>query len=349
LPEIVAIEKFLTIEQLEPPEPVIKGLLYPGCKMVLGASSKGRKSWALLDLALSCALGLPWLGMPVTQGNALYINFELKPWMLKQRLEAIAEDRGLALDTAGRLEVWNLRGHAASFSTLVPMMIARIHRLRRPYSLIVMDPLYKGLGDCDENAAGDINRLMNELERLCDETSAALAIAHHFAKGDPWEKEPMDRLSGSGVFGREPDSLLVLTGGRLPRNAQDQREGVVTKADKDTLIFADAILRACPPIPQFRLRWQRYHFRREDGKVTTYRLGSYASKYGQTLAGMPRLVRKSDAAECEVCGWIAEKCTVSRDEAAKVFDNLRKDCYGLLAFEGEGVWVGTDYLENNPF
>jgi RecA-family ATPase len=305
---------------------------------------------------MSCAAGKPWLGFEVKAGRVLYINFELKPWMLKARLRNIADDRMIPrADYAPRLDHWNLRGHAAEFAVLVPQMITRIKQLKEPYSLIILDPVYKGLGDSDENVAGDINQLMNELEHLCEKTGAALVVCHHFAKGDPWEKEPMDRLSGSGVFGRDPDSVIILTPGRLPKTPHDRREGVVSREDKETLLFVDTILRASPPIPQFRIRWTRYHFKIEDAPyhVTTYKIGSRADKYGPILEMMPRLPRTSNSSgegmdTCMVIQWIAENCSLSPTEALKTFHVLRQSSYRFLAHEGAGIYVGTKFRELNP-
>ena len=48
--------------------------------MILGAGSKSYKTFALLDLDLSIACGVPWLGMNTTQGKVLFVNFELKDY-----------------------------------------------------------------------------------------------------------------------------------------------------------------------------------------------------------------------------------------------------------------------------
>jgi len=41
--------------------------------------------------------------------------------------------------------------------------------------------------------------------------NAAIGFAHHFAKGNSSEKGSIDRASGSGVWAREPDALLMIT------------------------------------------------------------------------------------------------------------------------------------------
>ena len=79
------------------------------------------------------------------------------------------------------------------------------------YSLIVLDPIYKCYGDVDENSAGNVAGLMNAIEALTVETGAAVAFGAHYSKGNQAGKEAIDRISGSGVFARDPDSILNFT------------------------------------------------------------------------------------------------------------------------------------------
>ncbi len=98
-------------------------------------------------------------------------------------------------------------------------MLAKIESGK--YSLfIVIDLVYKVLGGRDENAAGDISELCNELEQIAVVTGAAILYAAHFSKGNQAGKEAMDRIGGSGVFGRDPDTIITLT--------KHQREGAYT-------------------------------------------------------------------------------------------------------------------------
>ena len=92
------------------------------------------------------------------------------------------------------------------------------------YSLIVFDPIYKGLGDRDENKAGDIASLLNEIESLAVETGAAVAFGHHFSKGNQANKDSIDRIGGSGVFAR------ALAGADRRSACQCDRAGVEVAA-----------------------------------------------------------------------------------------------------------------------
>lgn len=190
------------------PLELVQGVLHKGTKMVLGGPSKAYKTWALLDLAVSVASGKDWWSFPCKQGKVIYLNFEIPRPFMRQRLAAICLAKGVKLEP-GQLEIWNLRGHAGSFEMLLKDIIAQLKL--HPYVLVIIDPTYKVMGDRDENSASDMNNLMNTFEQLCTSTGVAVAFGSHFAKGNASGKEAIDRISGSGVTARDPDSIITLT------------------------------------------------------------------------------------------------------------------------------------------
>src|SRR5438034_11137299 len=92
LPEIEFLREFAASVPNPPPQ-IIEGILHQGCKMILGGTSKSNKSWCLLDLALSVASGQPWWGRRCVKLPVVYINFELQPWALAERLGALCMAR----------------------------------------------------------------------------------------------------------------------------------------------------------------------------------------------------------------------------------------------------------------
>lgn len=235
LPEITDA---LAFEAKEIPKPtvLIEGMLHKGSKLVFGGSSKSFKTWCLFDLAMSIATGSDWLGRHTAIGRVLYVNFEIQEFAWQERLRTMANAKKKA-PGPNMLHLWNLRGHAADFRSLIPKIIARAKN--EGYSLIVLDPLYKLYGDTDENSAGDIGQLFNEIERLSQTTQAAVAFGAHFAKGNASGKEAIDRISGSGVFARDPDSILIFT-----------------KHEEEDCFTLEPILRNFPPVSPFVVRWQ---------------------------------------------------------------------------------------------
>ena len=67
------------------------------------------------------------------------------------------------------------------------------------------------MGNRDENNAGDITELMNYLDQIAVQTGCSIIIASHFSKGKQGDKNQTDRISGSGVFGRDPDAIVTLS------------------------------------------------------------------------------------------------------------------------------------------
>ena len=57
LPEIDRATALLADETIKLPPQIIQGVLHQGLKAVLGGSSKTRKTWILLDAAISHATG----------------------------------------------------------------------------------------------------------------------------------------------------------------------------------------------------------------------------------------------------------------------------------------------------
>jgi len=121
---------------------------------------------------------------------------------------AIKKAKGIT-KTNGNLDMLNLRGHAAPAEELIPKIMRKARR--RNYSAIIIDPTYKVLGDRDENSAGDITDMLNEFEKLAAKLSVSVIFVDHFAKGNSNKKEVIDRISGSGVFARDPDTIMMMT------------------------------------------------------------------------------------------------------------------------------------------
>ena len=234
LPDLIDAADFLATP-IEPPAELVAGILHKGSKLAFGGSSKSFKTWSLLDLAISVATGTDWLGRSTAQGKVLFVNFEIQPHAWQRRIAAVARAKGVEIQP-GTIHLWNLRGHAADFKQLVPRIIERTRA--ENFALNILDPIYKLYGSTDENSAGNVALLLNSLEKLATDTGAAIAFGAHFAKGNASAKEAIDRISGSGVFARDPDSLLIFT-----------------KHETDDAFTVEPILRNFAPVEPFAVRW----------------------------------------------------------------------------------------------
>ena len=188
------------------PEALIEGVIGIGDKLILSASSKAGKTWLMLHLAYAVQNGDSWLGHKCKQCDVLYVNFELtEPWLGK-RFRLITKDKHFQDPPS----VLNLRGYNVGWIELSAHIKAHIQQSDKNYGLIILDPIYKMLGDCDENSNGDVAMLLNSLERMGHETKTATAFSHHHSKGNKSAVDAIERMSGAGVWGREPDAIVDL-------------------------------------------------------------------------------------------------------------------------------------------
>lgn len=206
LPDIINVSALLADEGMTPPPEIIEGIMAVGTKNVVAGSSKTNKTWLLLDLAIAVATGGIWMGLQALQGKVLYINLEILPPYLRKRLQALLGER--VTEPLPGFDLLNLRGHPIELKVLCAEVIKKLKA--GSYILVIIDPIYKLLLGLDENRAGDIGTVCFELERIAKESGAAVLYAH-FSKGGQAGKESVDRISGSGVYGRDADTLITLT------------------------------------------------------------------------------------------------------------------------------------------
>src|SRR5208282_4805856 len=87
----------------------------------------------------------------------------------------------------------------------------------------------------------------NAVESLSVESGAAVAFGAHYSKGNQAGKEAIDRISGSGVFARDPDTILNFT-----------------RHEETDAFTVDATLRNFKPIAPLCVRWQYPLMRRDE-------------------------------------------------------------------------------------
>lgn len=206
LPEIESASSLLA-NGLEEPAEIIEGVIHAGTKAVLASGSKVGKTWILLGLAAAVATGTAFLKFKTTKGKVLFVNFEIRRGFIRRRIKEIQQKKGDA--DLSNLDVWNLRGLTADFEILTEAIIERAGHGN--YSLIILDPIYKAMVGKSENTASSVGTLCNQIEQIVEATGAAVLFAHHYAKGNAAKKSQIDRMSGSGVFARDADTIITLT------------------------------------------------------------------------------------------------------------------------------------------
>ena len=235
---------------------LIPGILRVGHKMLISGPSKAGKSFLLMNLAVSLAEGVDWLGKPCRQGKVCYVNLELDSASCFHRFKEIYEKRGLPPTFTANIDVWNLRGHAVPMDRLAPILV---HRFKdKQYEAIIIDPIYKVITG-DENSASEMAMFCSYFDQVATEMGTAMIYCHHHSKGaiDKYDNA-MDRSSGSGVFARDPDAILDMTEVKTDGCEANYRQ-LRRIPDDDVLTGWEfsATLREFPPMPRFRA-WFHY-------------------------------------------------------------------------------------------
>ena len=244
---------------------LIDGVLRQGHKLLLAGPSKAGKSFALIELAVCIAEGLPWMGFQCARGKVLYVNLELDRASCLHRFRDVR--RAMGAPEQNGVSIWNLRGHSVPMDKLAPKLIRRA--AKQNYIAIIIDPIYKVITG-DENSADQMAAFCNQFDKVCTALGCAVIYCHHHSKGAQGGKRSMDRASGSGVFARDPDALLDMIELEVTNAIREQRQnnaacriaqaalqqaGVLDRVGPDDLCSRKLSLDACMDL----LSTQRYN------------------------------------------------------------------------------------------
>lgn len=202
-------------------EPLIKGILRKGHKMLIAGPSKAGKSFLQIELCIAIAEGRKWLGRSCTQGHVMYVNLELDRASCLHRFKDVYQALGWNPKGLHNIDIWNLRGKAVPMDKLVPKLIRRAQK--KDYTAIIIDPIYKVITG-DENSAEQMAKFCNQFDKICSELGCATIYCHHHSKGSQGGKKSMDRASGSGVFARDPDAQLDMIELSVPDAMRKQED-----------------------------------------------------------------------------------------------------------------------------
>lgn len=184
--------------QAKPPEFLIDRVLRAGSYGVLGAQYKAGKTFMMIDLLLSIAGGVPWLGLiPVKQGRVAGMHNEGDKVEFNERIEAVARAKGLELteELMSRIVV-----QEGASKLDQPEAVNRLYEDLVTFDpdLIYIDPWYMSAGDgADGKNLAQMGTVLSNLQGIAQELQAAMLITAHWNKSG--EGKGVERWSGSGL------------------------------------------------------------------------------------------------------------------------------------------------------
>jgi hypothetical protein len=187
------------------PPQLLRNTLYQGCKLVVGASPKMRKSWFMMQLCYCIANGIPFLEIETLKGKVAYVNFELLEGECRQRFKDIQTT--LQKGSCKNIDVYQLRGKRLTEKTLE---ILKEHLCANDYVICIFDPFYK-IMKINSEFSDEMSKILNWIDEVGADSFASTGVAQHFAKGNAALKHAIDRLSGSNWIARDGDCLFIMT------------------------------------------------------------------------------------------------------------------------------------------
>lgn len=188
---------------------IIDGLFREREVVNVVAAPKTGKSWLVMGMALSIALGKKWLDFKTKQGNVYMIDNELHETAFSQRLRASLECYGISpAEVEGRLFCRCVRQYMPTLDRMLPFLDEAIDLNAK---VIIIDAMYRALPKgTDENSNSDMRDFYNMLNRIADYTGAAIILVHHTSKGIQAGKTITDLGAGAGAISRAADTHIAL-------------------------------------------------------------------------------------------------------------------------------------------
>jgi putative DNA primase/helicase len=207
---------------------LLAGVIQRGSNGFFCSLPKVGKSWASCDLALSLALGLPWLGFEVPRPvKTALVTREDNPALTKWRMKHLLEGKNRTMvELESNLYV-NSREQSPQFrldrADLLGPMIAGLKAIKPEF--VILD-VFNIMHSADENDNTEMRAVLEQLNVLQREVGCSIGVVHHFNKQA--EGNLTQRIRGSGAIAGWAEWLIGIE--TLPGEAKTRRMTFEIKA-----------------------------------------------------------------------------------------------------------------------
>ena len=180
----------------------VQGLISEGVTLFVGASKIG-KSWLVLDLCISVALGKTFLGRATTQGAVLYMALEDSERRIKERLEK--------LEAPEEIGCLHLRFDSPTVENGLCEKLDGWISNQNNAVLIVIDTLQKvrGVSSGSRQVYASDYDFICKLKKLANKHHISIVLVHHTNKLQNVD-DVYDKTNGStGLMGAADTSIIM--------------------------------------------------------------------------------------------------------------------------------------------
>lgn len=203
----VSAQELIDKEYEDPPMIVNRGLLPAFGYSVIAAVAKTGKTGMAMQLALSIASGIDFLGFSVeNQVNILYCYLEGTPQsmakLIRQQLEGWGSS--VAID---RLHLLECRGLTLEKQSSINVLKNEITKVGA--QLVIIDPISRALSR-DLNKLENVTTFINRMEVISSELDDPVAwlFIHHFGKPTMQKRQSIHQIIGSSGWGNYAEACI---------------------------------------------------------------------------------------------------------------------------------------------
>lgn len=191
-------------------ESIVAGLINRKEFIILSATAKTGKSMLAINMGIGVACGLDFLGMPTIKGKVLYLQTEVSPSQLTERISKMSaqlnddfqrdfKENLYICDDSIRLD------QQEGLKSLIKAI-----QEKQP-SLVILDPFYT-LHRKKEDSSDEMAPILSSIKKIAKEQDCAVLLIHHQGKKNDHSSGQVGHSHrGSSSFGDVPDASLSLS------------------------------------------------------------------------------------------------------------------------------------------
>lgn len=178
---------------------LVEDLVPRGGAGIVAGVPKATKSLGAVDLCMSLACGVPWLGMRIPNRVKTYlVSREDSPGLTQRRIKQLIAGRAEYRHLSDWMRI-TTRRHVTDLEVTTEDHLAKlIDHIRAFGAEFVIFDVFRKLYKGDENENTLVDVVMEKLNRIRSETGAAIAVVHHIRKAET--ADIFSGLRGAGVI-----------------------------------------------------------------------------------------------------------------------------------------------------
>lgn len=216
------------LNNLTPPEPLIEGWLFRHSLAFLTGPPKKGKTFIALDIAMSVANGVDWVGGTATsQGKVLYIVGEGTSGIAR-RTNAWRAARGIPLDGSDNIKFLRRAAQLKDHGELRALL--EICEMHKP-DLVIVDTFARAAVGVEENSAKEVGEAIAGLDAIKAITGACVLVIHHSGK------DTGKGYRGSSALGGAWDTSITVDGDTSTMTLRNDEQKDVEAAEPIGIAF----------------------------------------------------------------------------------------------------------------